>query len=127
MNDTIDFQMVTENVASTLEPSLRVVEYISPSWNFIIVFMAMLFMVLNKQLYNMRFRMMLSVLTQSSDSERMMREWNPIVSFNGFTVFGPMSCNCPMFRRSVLPSNANPDRPCRVRFRQSGSPPRPSR
>ena len=87
MNDTIDFQMVTKNVASTLEPSLRVVEYISPSWNFIIVFMAMLFMVLNKQLYNMRFRMMLSVLTQSSDSERMMREWNPIVSINGFTVF----------------------------------------
>lgn len=87
MGEITDFQLVTENIASTLEPSLRVVEFVSPSWNFIVVFMAMLFMVLNKQLYNMRFHMMLSVLTQSHDSEKIMREWNPIVSLNGFMVF----------------------------------------
>lgn len=87
MSEFIDFQFVTENVATVVEPKLRMVEYISPSWNFIVVFMAMLLMVINKQLYTMRFRMMLSVLTQSSDSEKMTREWNPIVSLNGFTVF----------------------------------------
>ena len=87
MSEIIDIQLVTENIASTLEPSVRVVRDISPSWNFIIVFAAMLLMVLNKQLYTLRFRMMLSVFTQSSDIDRMTREWNPVMSINGFTVF----------------------------------------
>ena len=77
MNDTIDFQIVTENISSVLEPQARVVENISPSWNFIVVFFAMLFVLLNKQLYYMRFRMMLSVLTHPSDNDRT----------NGLTVF----------------------------------------
>ena len=87
MREIIDIQLVTENLTSTLEPSLRVVKEISPSWNFIIVFAAMLLMVVNKQLYSLRFRMMLSALSQSSDSDRMSREWNPILSINGLTVF----------------------------------------
>ena len=87
MNDTIDFQMVTQSIATTVEPSLRVVEHISPSWNFIVILIAMLLMVLNKQLYTMRFRMMLSFFTQPSDKERMMREKNPVVSINGITIF----------------------------------------
>lgn len=87
MSEIVDFQIVTENVASTLEPSLRVVEYISPGWNFLIVFLAMVFMVLNKQLYAARFRVMVFGLLQKSDSERMTREWNPIASVNGLTVF----------------------------------------
>lgn len=87
MGEIAGFQIVTENIASTVEPSIRVMEYISPSWNFIVILLAMLFMVINKQFYTMRFRMMLSVLTQASDSGRMAREWNPIVSINGLTVF----------------------------------------
>ena len=87
MGEIVDFQLVTENTTSVLEPHLRVVENISPSWNFIVVFGAILLMVLNKQLYTLRFRMMLSVFSQSSDSDKMTREWNPIVSLNGLTVF----------------------------------------
>lgn len=87
MSEIAGFQIVTENIASTVEPSIRVMEYVSPSWNFIVILLAMLFMVINKQFYTMRFRMMLSVLTQASDSGRMAREWNPIVSINGLTVF----------------------------------------
>ncbi len=87
MSEIAGFQIVTENIASTVEPSIRVMEYVSPSWNFIVILLAMLFMVINKQFYTMRFRMMLSVLTQASDSVRMAREWNPIVSINGLTVF----------------------------------------
>ena len=87
MGEIIDFQIVTENVASTLEPNVRTVEYISPYWNFIVIIMAALFMVLNRQLYTLRFRMMLSVFTQTSDSDKMTREWNPIMSVNGLMVF----------------------------------------
>lgn len=87
MSEIADFQIVTENIASTLEPNVRVVEYISPSWNILIVFIAMIFMVLNKQLYAARFRVMLFGLLQTSDSEKMTREWNPITSINGLTIF----------------------------------------
>ena len=87
MGDVIEYQLVTENMATTLEPNLRVVEYISPSWNFIVVFAAIILMLFNKQLFTQRFRMMLSVLSMSSDCDRMTREWNPIVSVNGLTVF----------------------------------------
>ena len=87
MGVNIGFQFVTENLASTFEPTFRSVEYVSPYWNFIVVFVAMLLMVVNKQLYTLRFRMILSVYTQSMDSEKMTREWNPIVSVNGLTIF----------------------------------------
>ena len=87
MGEIVDYQLVTENLAATLEPNLRVVTYISPSWNFIIVFAALVLMLFNKQLFTQRFRMMLSVLSMSSDGDRMTREWNPIVSVNGLTVF----------------------------------------
>lgn len=87
MNDTIDFQIVTENITSMLEPHERVVEYISPSWNFIIVFLAMLMMVLNKQLFTQRFRTMLAVFFQPSDFDKMSREWNPVMSVNGLSFF----------------------------------------
>ena len=87
MGDIVEYQLVTENIATTLEPNLRVVEYISPSWNFIVVFAAIILMLFNKQLFTQRFRMMLSVFSMSSDCDRMTREWNPIVSVNGLTVF----------------------------------------
>ena len=87
MNDSIDFQIVTEGVASMLEPHARVIGFVSPYWNFIVVLLAMLLMVVNKHLYSLRFRMMLSVLTQPADTDKMTREWNPIVSVNGFTIF----------------------------------------
>ena len=87
MGEIVDYQLVTENLTATLEPNLRVVTYISPSWNFIIVFAALVLMLFNKQLFTQRFRMMLSVLSMSSDGDRMTREWNPIVSVNGLTVF----------------------------------------
>lgn len=86
MNDSIDFQLVTENLSSMVEPHLRVVDYIPPFWNFVVVFLAMVFMVLNKQLFPLRFRMMLSAYYQSSDSMKMTREWNPVISVNGLSV-----------------------------------------
>ena len=82
-----EFQLVTENLTSTLEPEARVMELISPDWNFIVVFSAIILMVLNKQLFTQRFRLMLAISFQSSDYEKMTREWNPIMSVNGLTVF----------------------------------------
>ena len=87
MNDSIDFQMVTENLASVMEPQARVLENNSPVWNFVVIFLAMLLMVLNKQLFTLRFRTMLTLFYQPSDVEKMTREWNPVMSINGLSVF----------------------------------------
>ena len=87
MNDSIDFQMVTENLTSVVEPQLRVVADFVPTWNFIVVFLAMFLMVLNKQLFTQRFQTMLAVFYQPSDIDKMSREWNPVMSINGLSVF----------------------------------------
>ena len=64
MNDSIDFQFVVENAASAVEPRLRVLENEIPTWNIIILLVAVLILALSKHLFTRR-------------------EFNPIVSFNG--------------------------------------------
>ena len=87
MNDSVDFQFVVENAVSLMESKPRIIDDMIPAWNYIVILVSLLLVVLNKQLYRLRLRVMLSELTQSSDSERMMREKNPVVGFNGFNVF----------------------------------------
>lgn len=85
MNDSIDYQIVTESLASMLEPQPRVVDNLIPTWNFVIVLLSMLFLVLNKQLFAMRFRMF-SLSTKHVDVDKLTREWNPIASLSGLSV-----------------------------------------
>lgn len=85
MNDSIDYQIVTESLASMLEPQPRVVDNLIPTWNFVIVLLSMFFLVLNKQLFAMRFRMF-SLSTKHVDVDKLTREWNPIASLSGLSV-----------------------------------------
>lgn len=85
MNDSIDYQFVVENVASTMEPRLRVLDNVIPTWNIIIVLTAMLILVLNKQLFAQRFGLF-SLSAKPADVDKITREWNPIASFNGLSV-----------------------------------------
>lgn len=87
MNDSIDYQIITQNIASGVEPQLRLMSAAVPIWNFIIVLLAMLFVVINKQIYFQRFKMMFSALTQPSDTAKMMRENTLTVSINGLIIF----------------------------------------
>lgn len=86
MNDSIDFHLVTENIAKTLEPQLRFQADISPSWNFIVVFVSLLLLVINKHMFTQRFKTMFDISYKKSDVDKMTREWNPIASFTGFSV-----------------------------------------
>ncbi|MGN0034081.1 MAG: DUF4271 domain-containing protein [Candidatus Limimorpha sp.] len=86
MNDSINFQLVTQNIASCLEPHLREIGFVAPAWNFYVVFAAIFIIVLNKQMSPSRLKMICSVFYVSSDFEKITREWNPIRSFNGFSV-----------------------------------------
>lgn len=85
MNDSIDYQIVTESLASILEPQPRVVDNLIPTWNIIIVMLAMLVLVLNRELFAQRFKL-LSLSTKPSDVDRLTREWNPIASLSGLSV-----------------------------------------
>lgn len=84
--DNIDFQIVTESLAHGLEEKVRVVESLVPSWNFIIIFSAVLIFVLNKQFAPKRLRLFASMFYQNLDTEKMTREWNPLTSLMGFSV-----------------------------------------
>ena len=85
MNDSIDYQIVIENLSSVIEPKPRVLDNLIPTWNFIIVLLAMLFLVLNKQLFAQRFKVF-SLSAKPTDVDKLTREWNPIASLNGMTV-----------------------------------------
>ena len=85
MNDSIDFQIVTESLSSVLEPKPRVLDNLIPTWNIIIVMLAMLILVLNKQLFAQRFKMF-SLTTKPADVDKLTREWNPIASLGGMSV-----------------------------------------
>ena len=85
MNDSIDYQIVIENVTSVLEPKPRVIDNLIPTWNLIIVLLAVLFLVLNKHLFAQRFKMF-SLSTKPADVDKLTREWNPIASLSGLSV-----------------------------------------
>lgn len=85
MNDSIDIQFVMENAATMLEPKPRVLDNLIPTWNIIIVMLAMLVLVLNKQLFAQRFKMF-SLSTKPGDVDKLTREWNPIASLGGLSV-----------------------------------------
>lgn len=83
INDSLDFQFVINNIASTLEPHERVVADATPPWNFVVVFSAIFVMVFNKQVFTQRFRMLLTAFYKSRDTGKTTREWNPVMSING--------------------------------------------
>ena len=85
MNDSIDYQFVVENAASMVEPRLRSLDNLIPTWNIIVVLAAILILVLNKQLFAQRFRIF-SILAKPADVDKITREWNPIASFNGLSI-----------------------------------------
>ncbi len=87
MNDSIDFQTVTNGIVHSVEPLPRVVGYFSPSWNFIVVLFAILMIVLVKHFGSRRFGLMLSVFMQPADSEKLMREWNPATELSWGAIF----------------------------------------
>lgn len=81
-----DFQFVTENIAGSLDEKVRVLENAAPSWNFIVIFSAILTLVLIKQLAPKRLKLVTSMLYQNFDIDKVGREWNPMTSIIGFAI-----------------------------------------
>ncbi|MCQ2319370.1 MAG: DUF4271 domain-containing protein [Bacteroidales bacterium] len=81
---TVDFQLVTKNIASTLDEKVRLVDGALASYNFIVILSAMAVMVLCKQFAPGRLGAFISTLYHRCDAEKMTREWNSPASLTGF-------------------------------------------
>lgn len=86
INDSLDFQFVTDNIASTLEPHVRVISGEAPQWNFVVVFSAILVMVFNKQVFTQHFRMLLTAFYRPFDIDKAVREPNVVINLNAFLI-----------------------------------------
>ena len=82
----IGFQIITENTTDILDEKVRILENVAPSWTFVVIFSAILGLVLIKQFAPKRLKVITSMLYQSSDIEKMTREWNPLTSVSGFII-----------------------------------------
>lgn len=104
----IGFQFVTENVANSLDEKVRVLENVAPSWNFVVIFSAILGLVLIKQFAPKRLRLITSMLYQSTDIEKMTREWNPLTTVGGFIIATSYIALVSLFiQKSILIYNGN--------------------
>lgn len=107
-NSVIDFQLVTENIASTLDEKVRMVDGVYSSYNFIVILSAMVVLVLCKQFAPNRLGFIISMMYQNPDTEKMTREWNPLTSFTGFSVAASYIALLALFiQKSVLIFNGN--------------------
>ena len=107
-NDNVDFQLVTENIAGTLDEKVRLVDGVLSSYNFIVILSVMAVLALCKQFAPNRFGAIISMFYHSSDTERMTREWNPLTSLTGFSVSVSYIALLALFvQKSVLILNGN--------------------
>jgi len=104
----IGFQVVTDNVAESLEEKVRVLVDVAPSWNFAVIFSTVLLLVLVKQFAPKRLKLISSMLYQSYDIERATREWNILSSFSSFTIAVSYVALLSLFiQKSILIFNGN--------------------
>ena len=79
-NQYKDFKFVAERPHEFRGPQLREVTYISAGWNFITLFVAMIFVTLNKFFAPQRFSSVISMTFRSSGGEKMARENDSFVN-----------------------------------------------
>ncbi len=51
MNDSIDYKIVTENIVSEVEPQLRVLENVIPTWSLVLLLMVTLLLVVGRKFF----------------------------------------------------------------------------
>lgn len=76
---------VTSGFEGVISPMERVTHEVLAGWNLIVLALVLLLMVINKQLYPRQFRQLLSVPSGASQTNQLLREWNPPTSFIGNT------------------------------------------
>ncbi|MCQ2316691.1 MAG: DUF4271 domain-containing protein [Bacteroidales bacterium] len=104
----VDFQLVTENIASNLDEKTRILENVAPSWNFVVIFSVILGLVLVKQFAAGRMGLVLSMLYQNPDTEKVTRGWNPFTSMTSLLITASyIALTALLIQRAMLVFNGN--------------------
>ena len=89
--DSVLCDTVTESFVTTfggnINPMPRITYDVLEGWNLVVLGLMLLLIVMNKQLYPRQFRQILSVPGGVAHTNQLLREWNPVGSFLGFTFF----------------------------------------
>ena len=87
--DSTVVEAVAESFVSTfggtINPMPRMNYDVLVGWNLVALGLMLLLIVMNKQLYPRQFRQILSVPGGVAHTNQLLREWNPVGSFLGFT------------------------------------------
>lgn len=114
MNDTIaflqeadslkyqDFHFVSLDLQHYAEPTLRNTDFSVPGWNFSIILALFAIIVLNKYLAPRKFKAMISIFYEGSHSDKVLREWNPIYSITGLSVFVSYNLLLSLFIQKII-------------------------
>lgn len=83
--DTVAAESFVTTFGGTINPMPRMTYDVLVGWNLVVLGLMLLLIVMNKQLYPRQFRQILSVPGGVAHTNQLLREWNPIGSFLGFT------------------------------------------
>jgi len=83
--DTVVAKSFVTTFGGTINPMPRMTYDVLVGWNLVVLGLMLLLIVMNKQLYPRQFRQILSVPGGVAHTNQLLREWNPVGSFLGFT------------------------------------------
>ena len=83
--DTVAAESFVTTFGGTINPMPRMTYDVLVGWNLVVLGLMLLLIVMNKQLYPRQFRQILSVPGGVAHTNQLLREWNPVGSFLGFT------------------------------------------
>jgi len=83
--DTVPAESFVTTFGGIINPMPRMTYDVLVGWNLVLLGFMLLLIVMNKQLYPRQFRQILSVPGGVAHTNQLLREWNPMGSFLGFT------------------------------------------
>lgn len=83
--DTVPAESFVTTFGGIINPMPRMTYDVLVGWNLVVLGLMLLLIVMNKQLYPRQFRQILSVPGGVAHTNQLLREWNPMGSFLGFT------------------------------------------
>jgi hypothetical protein len=89
-NRVVPSFITTSGFHSSFESLPRVLNQTMSGWNLIVLAVVLLLIVLNKYLYPRQFSQLFTSPFSVSQTNQLLREWNPMKSFTGFTFSFPI-------------------------------------
>ena len=97
-----DFKFVTEVSCRYGKPVEREVTYVSAAWNFVVLFVVLIFMVLNKFMSHQRLSSVISTPFQNSGGERSMRDNPSFFDLASFSVIASFVLMLSLFVQKIF-------------------------